>query len=129
LVEQRLTGPALEKHHSGGIVHALEQLVLLAALFLQRADLQGTEDGSELGSLAGRDLDRDNVPDGHRSPLLQVFSDTAILTGIRGPDVASDSPGYAAVMCGGTPRRISGTGTPLPTRGDEAFRDLGRLPP
>jgi hypothetical protein len=68
LVEPRLTGPAVEKHHSGGIVHALKQLVLLAALFLRRIDLQCMEDGGELGFLAGRDLDGDNVPDGHRSP-------------------------------------------------------------
>lgn len=64
LVEQFVVRPALQQHDLVRVVEALEQLVLLAAVFLQRRLLESPEGSREIGCLAGGDLDRDEVTDG-----------------------------------------------------------------
>jgi hypothetical protein len=51
-----------------GVVQTLEQLVLLAAFFLLRDRLQNFESAGKVSRLARRNLDRHNMPNGHRSP-------------------------------------------------------------
>jgi len=64
-VEQRLAAPALQQNHPVGVVHALEQLVLLEAFLRPRDRLQRPEGADKVNRPARRNLHRDNVPNGH----------------------------------------------------------------
>ena len=66
-VEQLLASPALQENNVLGIVNALEQLVLLAAILLLDDRPQGLESASEIVGPARSNLDRDDVPNGHTS--------------------------------------------------------------
>ena len=66
-VKQLLASPALQENDVLGIVNALEQLVLLAAILLLDDRPQGLESASGIVGPARSNLDRDDVPNGHTS--------------------------------------------------------------
>src|ERR671914_1355857 len=66
LVQQLLSGPTFQQHELVGIVEALEQLVLLAAVFLLRNRLHDLKGVGEVSGLARHDMDRDDVTNSQR---------------------------------------------------------------